>query len=784
MSNQERVNELLQKLEVLSKKQDSFRDEINQIREELYRLKDVNIASEENETKFAPLYFDIPYTSSSKEEPRGESIESPKEPVNYFGSEKVNTPRSKSDIEKFIGENLINKIGIVITIIGVAIGAKYAIEHELISPLTRIIIGYLIGAGLLGFAIKLKKDYENFSAVLLSGAMAIMYFITYAAYDFYQLFPQVIAFVLMVVFTCFTVFAAINYNKQVIAHIGLVGAYAVPFLLSEGSGRVVVLFTYMALINAGILVLSYKKYWKPLYYSSFVLTWVIYYLWFNSSYRVEEHLTIAMVFLSVFFLEFYATFLSYKLIRGEKYEKEDVIPLLLNSFLFYGIGYILLSGHETGGQLLGLFTLINAIVHFSVSVLIYRQNLADKNMFYLIAGLVLLFITIAFPVQLEGNWVTLLWAGEAALLFWIGRTKGVGVYEKMSYPVMLVSFLSILQDWMVYVSGYDRDNMETFVTPFLNINFATSVLFVCSFVFINVLLRNERYSSPFVVPTKFSKALKHVIPGILIVSIYFSIRVELERYFEQSYQNSFLDLSGSGEEMEYEYLWNWDIEKFRKVWLLNYTLLFLAALSMVNIKRLKESGLATVNLVLNGVFIFTFIFTGLSEMGDLRNSFLTNERGEYYEISSFHVWIRYVSYLFLAAVVWSNRKYMEQEFAPQQLKIPNELFTHFIILSVLSSELINWLEIGNIQGSDKLGLSILWGVYSLVLIGIGIWKRKKHYRIASIVLFAVTLAKLFFYDISHLSTIAKTVLFVALGVLLLIISFMYNKYKHLISDEV
>src|SRR5690606_10266054 len=96
----------------------------------------------------------------------------------------------KLGTEKFIGENLINKIGIVITVIGVAIGAKYSIEHDLISPLTRIILGYLTGAGLLGFGIRLKQKYENYSAVLVSGAMAIFYFITFAAYSFYSLFPQ------------------------------------------------------------------------------------------------------------------------------------------------------------------------------------------------------------------------------------------------------------------------------------------------------------------------------------------------------------------------------------------------------------------------------------------------------------------------------------------------------------------------------------------------------------------------------------------------------------------
>ena len=105
------------------------------------------------------------------------------------------------------------------------------------------------------------------------------------------------------------------------------------------------------------------------------------------------------------------------------------------------------------------------------------------------------------------------------------------------------------------------------------------------------------------------------------------------------------------------------------------------------------------------------------------------------------------------------------------------------ILWIASSELINWMDIAEPTQSYKLGLSILWGIYSLFLIAVGIWKKKKHLRIGAIALFGVTLIKLFFYDISHLNTIAKTIVFVSLGVLLLIISFLYNKYKHNISNE-
>jgi uncharacterized membrane protein len=71
-----------------------------------------------------------------------------------------------------------------------------------------------------------------------------------------------------------------------------------------------------------------------------------------------------------------------------------------------------------------------------------------------------------------------------------------------------------------------------------------------------------------------------------------------------------------------------------------------------------------------------------------------------------------------------------------------------------------------------------------MLIGLGISGRKRYLRIAAIALFGATLIKLFFYDISKLDTVMKTLLFLALGVLMLIISFLYNKYKkYLFGDD-
>jgi uncharacterized membrane protein len=93
------------------------------------------------------------------------------------------------------------------------------------------------------------------------------------------------------------------------------------------------------------------------------------------------------------------------------------------------------------------------------------------------------------------------------------------------------------------------------------------------------------------------------------------------------------------------------------------------------------------------------------------------------------------------------------------------------------------MDIAHAQNSYKLGLSILFGSYSLILIILGILQKKKHLRLGAMFLFGATLIKLFVYDLVSLDTISKTIIFLALGVLLLIISFLYNKYAVRIFDE-
>lgn len=792
---QEVIKQLTERLAILSRKQEVFKYDIIDLKNQLDQLQAVINATDVDAIK------QVAKTDAVQEEKELDRIkrewtqqqQSKSQPLPQHNPSQVNqpyrvyapqqdtppkkqSPLRKSNLEKFIGENLLNKIGILITVIGVGIGAKYSIENDLISPLTRIILGYLSAIALFGFGMKLKKKYEAYSAVLVSGAIVILYFITFFAYSFYELIPQNAAFALMVLFTAFTIVAALNYNRQIIAHLGLVGAYAVPFLLSNDSGRVEILFSYMAIVNVGILIIAFKKYWKPLYYSAFGMTWLIYFSWMIMDYRDVDHFTIALGFLILFYVVFYLTFLAYKLFKKEAFAASDIVLLLLNSFIFYGLGFAVLSDNETGQHFLGLFTLANAIIHFIVAAIIYKQSLSDKKLFYLATALVLAFISIAIPVQLDGNWVTLLWTAQAALLFWLGTSKNISIYEKLSYPLMLLAFLSLLQDWNYDYSRYAITD-DYLITPLLNTSFLTSILFVAAFGFILLLQRKDSFNTVLKKDSIWYQSVIYVIPIIFIFSLYNAFKLEIDFYWDQLFYNSKLDndsiLSYSG------YTNDYSLKDFKNIWAINYTLFFIGAVAYFNHKKLHNKVLEIAMLIVTLCTMFIFLLLGLYAMSELREAYL--EPSENYNSGVFYILIRYVSFVFLAFAMWSLYRFIKKDGVHKGFKIAYDTILHLTIIWVVSSELLHWLDIAGAKDSYKLGLSILWGVYSFLLIGFGIWKSKPYLRIGGMGFFGITLIKLFFYDLIELNTISKTIVFVSLGVMLLIISFLYNKYKHKIT---
>ena len=545
-----------------------------------------------------------------------------------------------------------------------------------------------------------------------------------------------------------------------------------PFLLSDGSGRVAILFSYMTIVNFGILLVSVKKFWKSLYYTSFIFTWLIFAGWYFAEYNSAEHFALAFSFLAIFFATFYLTFISYKLIANEEFNTEIVLLILINSFIFYGFGYAILDSHALTKQFLGLFTIANAFIHFFVALIVHRYKLGGKINLFLPVALSLVFLTISFPVQFRAHWLTVFWIAEAVFLFVIGRTKRLAIFEIFSFVLMFLASVSLLADWG------NALNYNGILTPFFNNYFLTSAIFTIAFAVI--CLVNKREESSAIAPPDLQKIINFVFPTVFLVVLYNTFRTEIGNYFHGEIVRTSVQFSPG-------FINDSSPFNFNFVWQINYTMLFLTILSFINIRKLKSQVLGFINIGLNAFFITIFLTVGLYFISELRENYLSQNYAEYFNRDIFHLLIRYISYVFAAGLIFANYEYFKQKFLRDVMpEFPFDLVFdlgfYLTMLWIFSSELLNLMDIFKVADSYKLGLSILWGIYALALIVLVIYKKKKHLRIGAIALFAVTLVKLFFYDIADLSTISKTIVFISLGILMLIVSFLYNKYKSLIFE--
>lgn len=775
--NRSEKQELLEKLNELLKKQSLFQQEIHELERQIIKLK-----------VEGPTLETFPAEESEKQQSptvqmKGaivKDIATPKPPVQKPEKKRPDIWEQTgitSEIEQFIGTNLINKIGMIVVIIGVGIGAKYAIDNDLISPVMRIVLGYLVGVILGFFAYRLKKNYYNFSAVLASGAMAIFYFISYAAYTYYQLYSYPVAFILMVIFTILTVSLALYYDRQVIAHFALAGSYIVPFILYAPESSALVLFSYMAIINLGILFIATKKRWVPLYYLAFVATWVIFIWWFVSK-DYNNRLELSLPFSSFFFVLFYFVFLSYKLILKEKSRIDDIFFLLINSALFYVIGLQAITDYMDSDKLQGLFTFTNVIVHGAAFYFIFKSESENKNLLLWTGSITITFFTVAIGLQFSSYLAAAIWAVEGALLFWIGRKREIRLFDYLAFAVLCISFFGAISNWLSMSYSFHSATIEKFHTSFLNGSFISSLVIIGAFAFVSFFNRKIAFCRQ--EEKNWIEIFDIFFNLIFAFTLYFTFYSEIDLFWnnlqiQASYEQ---DSSGTWIKM-YEKL-NTDIFAYRAIWLINYSLLFISILIYTNFRWIKNNLLNGFLLVAVSVFILIFLLNSLSILSGLRDSYISDTLPNNYSAGIFHLLIRYVAYLFYGLMLYAVYRFSLPLLTNKNFSKILEIVISISIIWICSSELIHWLNLSGSSEVYKHGLSILWGILSFLLIGFGIWKKKKHLRITAIILFGGTILKLFFYDLSNLATVPKTIVFISIGAILLVVSFMYNKYKNLI----
>ena len=704
--------------------------EVPIVHNEDIRPSTVEIPIQETEDKTPEVEEETPETIEEPVE------EEPEEPAMAMEEEEEieEYATSETNFEKYIGENLFGKIGILIFIIGIGFFVKYAIDQNWINETARTLMGYAVGAGMLVLAERLHKRYHTFSSLLAGGAFGIYYLITAIAFHYYGLFSHTMAFVILCVTTIFMSAVSVLYDRKELAVTALVGGFIAPFIISTDSSSIISLQIYITILNIGMFCLAMYKKWAILPMVSFGFTYII--LWgttalgsFSDSEAVTTYPTL-FAFATLFYVIF---LLPVVFILRTQYGENTRLGLLgiitANSFMYLIYGDFLLQHFEASSDTTAYLAFFIAAVNLAIYLYLRFRVEGQDTLRNLMLGLAVTFASMGVPILFSTANVLMVWAAESVLLLWLFTKEKNRIYELASAVLLLLTLGAL---------AYYRTT-DTFIHNTGDSLFFNGAFFVTTFVSIAYYV--------IAVIMQFNKEL-------------FS---DTKRLIAYTPCNAI-------------------------AYALGFSILFLAFRDNFHFhleQPISEyASLLTANIMLLGGALI------------LRKRFEISENKLAYEISL------YLAGILFAMTVWNYTDpeglllrwlmalvtiaYMAYCMRGQLLVTSNQRNLH-IEYSIIST--LMWLTLTRLllitfnEVNFSTAFSLSLGIAAFILMCIGMRYHSKEIRIVSLAEFGIIIGKLILNDVWAMPALGKIIVFISLGAILLILSFLYQKLKDALFNE-
>lgn len=320
--------------------------------------------------------------------------------------------------EFFTGGNLLVKVGVVILFFGVSFLAKYAADRGLVPVEFRLCGIALGGIALLAAGWRLRERRASYALALQGGGVGILFLTIFAAFRLYSLLPASLTFGLLVAVCALSSCLAVLQNSRTLAVLGISGGFLAPILASTGSGNHVALFSYYAVLNAGIFGIAWFRSWRVLNLVGFAFTFVIGIAWGVTSYTPDRFAT-TEPFLILFFVMYTLVALLFALRQAPDLKGYVDATLVFGTpIVCTALQATLVSRYQYGlawsALGLGFYYILLANVVFTR----HRDELRLLAESFLAFGVV--FATVAIPLALDGRWSAAAWSVEGAAMVWAG----------------------------------------------------------------------------------------------------------------------------------------------------------------------------------------------------------------------------------------------------------------------------------------------------------------------------------------------------------------------------
>ncbi|QKZ02641.1 DUF2339 domain-containing protein [Pseudomonas eucalypticola] len=336
-----------------------------------------------------------------------------------------------------LGGNTVLRVGLVLLFLGLAFLLRYATENVAV-PIELRYAGVATSAlALLGLGWWLRFKRRGYGLLLQGAGVAVLYLTIFAAMRVHSLIDPGPAMGLLVAVTLCSAILAVLQDALGLACAAALGGFAAPILASTGAGSHVALFSYFALLNAGILAIAWFKAWRLLNLIGFVGTFGIGFAWGTRAYTPDLFWS-TEPFLVLFFLMYLAIGLLFArrtlldspappadadratLVRWAARQGDYVHGSILFGppLVGFGLQWALVRHLEFGAAFSALS--LGAIYMVLAWLLARRAPPRATLLTETCLALGVIFTSLAIPLGLDAQWTTAAWAVEGAGLYWLG----------------------------------------------------------------------------------------------------------------------------------------------------------------------------------------------------------------------------------------------------------------------------------------------------------------------------------------------------------------------------
>jgi len=635
----------------------------------------------------------------------------------------------------FLKQNILTIIGIFTLVLGIGYFVKYAIDKNWIGETARAGVGLLAGATIMVAGHFLRKNYAVFASIITGGGIAVLYFTITIVFREYHLFTQNTAFAITILITIISIVLAYYYKSEVLIIFAMLGGFSAPLMISTGHSNYLFLFTYLSLLNIGMLAATFLKHWKSVGWTAYIFTSIYLFYW-----TAEHPDFLSIVFYIINYIIFYIFALQDYIKKNTLSSWNTLMLVLINFSSIIGLVYLF---NTLQYEPVIIFPLVFAIVN---ALLFFREyGKKDFGFSYSIfAALTISLITIAVALQFKTHLITSVWAVEATLLLYIWKKNRHNIFKTCFYVLFPLVIVAQIITWGEYLNV---DHMRIVFNPV----FLTSLVTIATTIF-NLFLLKEIKD-----PEKQGDSFFETVFAVAGYGIiYFALLLEITYHISDMPWPAIISIG--------------------LLFSIYYIFVLLLLRKKLDIDRSIQTALIYIILILiisNASFAASAVVTAVLQK---KLTF------GFYTMHLLH-WIPFAYILWNTAATPDFYKTKISYWAISLalvITISCGFYHTYIVSSVHDISLIYEAK----EHFTILYLPIIWTVLASIFIYISLKKNITEYSRIGFVLIGIMALKLYSYDVWQMDNISRITAFIILGVILLLSSFTFQRLKNIIKNIV